>query len=155
MVKEANLPFKSPTLVADLFVRGVWVLQSKALFDIRIIDTDARSYLDRPPLDVLSAAESEKKKKYHHACSDRRALYTPLCISVDGLLGGEAAVFVKRIAERLSSNWDHNYSQVLGWIRTHLTFSILCATILCLRGSHTQWQSINISDGTPLNLIMT
>ena len=110
MVKEANLAFKSPTLVADLFVRGVWVLQSKALFDIRIIDTDTWSYLDRPPLDVLSAAESEKKKKYHHACSDRRALFTPLCISVDGLLGGEAAVFVKRIAERLSSNWDHNYS---------------------------------------------
>ena len=139
MVKEANLPSGSPVLVADLSVRGVWVHQSESLFDIRIIYTDARSYLDRPPFDVLSAAESEKKKKYHQACFDRRALFTPLCISVDGLLGREAAVFVKRIAERLSSNMDHNYSQVLGWIRTHLNFSILHATILCLRGSRTKW----------------
>ena len=97
-MKEANLPSGSPTLVADVSVCGVWVPQSEALFDIRIIDTDAWSYLDRPPLDVLSATESEKKKKYHQACSDGMALFTPLCISVDGLLGREAAVFVKRIA---------------------------------------------------------
>ena len=76
MVKKANLLSGSPTLVAELSVRGVWVPQSEVLFDIRIIYTDAWSYLDRRPLDVFSAAESEKKK-YHQACSDRRAFFTP------------------------------------------------------------------------------
>ena len=42
-------------------------------------------------------------------------------------------MFVKRMAERFSSNWDINYSLVLGWIRTQLSFSILWATILCLK----------------------
>ena len=46
MVKKANLLSRSSILVAERFVRGVWVPQSKALFDIRIIYTDARSYPD-------------------------------------------------------------------------------------------------------------
>ena len=51
--------------------------------------------IDHVPIDVLSAAESEKKKKHQQACIDRRALFTPLCISVDGLMGKEVNVFVK------------------------------------------------------------
>ena len=50
----------TPALVADLSVRGVWTAQSEALFDIRIVDTDAQSYCSRPPMDVFSAAEEEE-----------------------------------------------------------------------------------------------
>ena len=142
-------------MVADLSVRGVWIPQVEALFDIRVVDTDAQSYRNSSPMDILSGAEKEKKNKYHEACTERRALFTPLCTSVDGMLGKEAAVFVKRIAERLSSKWGHNYSQVLGWIRTRLSFSILRATILCLRGSRTKWRSIDIVDSSPITLIMS
>ena len=124
------------------------------LFDIRIVDTDARSYCSRPPMDVLFAAEEEKKRKYQSACNDRRAQFTPICVSVDGMMGKEAGVFVKRLADRLSRKWNCNYSTVLGWIRTHLTFAILRATILCLRGSRTKWRSITVVDGSPLDLIM-
>lgn len=34
-----------PALVADLGVRGVWEPQSEALFDVRVVDTDAQSYV--------------------------------------------------------------------------------------------------------------
>ena len=34
-----------------------------------------------------------KKCKYLQACQDRRATFTPLCVSVDGMLGSEAQVF--------------------------------------------------------------
>ena len=155
VVREANNASHSPALVADLSVRGVWIPQSEALFDVRIVDTDARTYRDRSPMDVLSAAEGEKKKKYLQACSDRRALFTPLCVSVDGMMGREASVFVKRLAERLSFKWGHKYNSILGWIRTRLTFSILRATILCLRGSRTKWRPVDLVDGTSLNLIMS
>uniref|UniRef100_A0A1X7TLJ3 Uncharacterized protein n=1 Tax=Amphimedon queenslandica TaxID=400682 RepID=A0A1X7TLJ3_AMPQE len=129
--------------------------QSEVLFDVRIIDTDARSYRNRSPPDVLSAAEEQKKKKYHQASTERRAQFTPLCVSVDGMMGKEASMFVKRLSERLSIKWGQNYSGVVCWVRTRLTFAILRATILCLRGSRTKWRSINIADGSPLNLIMT
>ena len=38
----------SPGLIADLGVRGVWIQQGKALFDVRVADTDAVSYVSDP-----------------------------------------------------------------------------------------------------------
>uniref|UniRef100_A0A1X7ULL5 Uncharacterized protein n=2 Tax=Amphimedon queenslandica TaxID=400682 RepID=A0A1X7ULL5_AMPQE len=49
-------------------------------------DTDAQSYSNRSPSEVLLAAEREKKRKYNQACSERRAQFTPLCVSLDGKL---------------------------------------------------------------------
>ena len=79
--------------IADLCVRGVWLPQAEALFDIRIIDTDAQSYLGHSPTQVISVAEDEKKRKYLDAAAARRAHFTPLCFSVDGVAGSEAASF--------------------------------------------------------------
>ena len=72
----------------------MWQSQSKALFDIRVVDTDALSYLSHCPQSVLISAENEKKRKYSLACSDRRASFTPLCFSVDGLCGPETGRFL-------------------------------------------------------------
>ena len=43
----------------------------------------------------LANAEKEKREKYCSACLDRWALFTPVCVSVDGMLGREATVFLK------------------------------------------------------------
>ena len=59
------------------------------LFDIRVVDTDAPSHCCHTPSDALRSAESDKKKTYLQACQDCRAVFTPLCVSVDGLLGKE------------------------------------------------------------------
>ena len=55
-------------LIADLGIRGVWQPQTMALFDIRLTDTDAKSYLSHSPRAVLAFAEADKKKKYCDAC---------------------------------------------------------------------------------------
>ena len=44
----------SPALIADLGVRGV--PQGEALFDVRVADTDATSYVNRPVSAVLGAS---------------------------------------------------------------------------------------------------
>ena len=82
------------TLIADLCVRGVWEAQTEALFDIRVMDTNAWLYCTRSPKDVLGTAEGEKKCKYLQACQDRRATFSPLCVSVDGMLGCEAEILL-------------------------------------------------------------
>ena len=65
------------TLIDDLGVRGVWQSQSMALFDIRIVDTDAMSYLSHSPAAMLASAEAEKKpaEVYCATSSDGRAIY--------------------------------------------------------------------------------
>ena len=64
-------------LVADLCVQRVWVPQADALFDIHVVDTDAQSYHEHTPMDVLGTAKRDKKQKYSQACQDRRAIFTP------------------------------------------------------------------------------
>jgi len=91
------------TLVADLCVCGFWESQTEALFDIRVVDTDAWSYCARSPCDVLSSAEGEKKCKYLQAFQDQCATFTLLCVSVDGMLSSEAEFFVKRIGGFLAT----------------------------------------------------
>ena len=72
------------TLIADLCVHGVREPQTEAMFDIRVVDTDARSYCAHSPRDVLGNAEGEKKRKYLQAYQDRRATFTPPCVSTCG-----------------------------------------------------------------------
>ena len=75
-------------------------------------------------------------------------------VSVDGLLGREASRFLKRLGELLSLKWERSYSGIINWLRTRLSFAILHATIVCLRGSRTNWRSVNVVDGSPLDVIM-
>ena len=66
-------------------------------------------------------------------------------------MGKECMKFIQRLAERLTHTWHSNYSTTINWIRTRILF----ATILCLRGSRTKWRSVNITDGSPLDFIMS
>ena len=138
-------------LIADIGVRGVWQPQTMALFDIRVIDTDARSYLSHSPAAVLASAEAEKKRKYCDACTERRATFTPLCFSVDGLAGVEATCFLKHLANSLSVVWERSYSDVIRWLRARLAFALVRATDVCVRGSRTQWRSLGFEDGAAVS----
>ena len=149
VVREAeeatNQP--APALVADLLVRGVWYPQEPASFDIRVVDTDASSYLNRTPMAILKSAETEKKTKYHEACTERHTSFTPLVISVDGVMAPECEKFVRHLSERLSYKWNRKYSQIVSWIKTRLSFAIVRATYLCIRGTRSKWRSLGTEDG--------
>ena len=150
VVREADSASGEHALVADLAIRGAWIPQEEALFDIQVMDTDAESYCTLAPGEVLRQTEVEKKRKYRSACEERRASFTPLCMSVDGLLACEAHHFVKAVGWQLALKWETSYSQVVGWVRARLSFAILRASILCLRGSRTRWRGIGLEDGAPL-----
>ena len=55
------------------------------LFDIRVVDTNALSYMSHSPAAVLASASADKKRKYYATSSDHHATFTPLCSLVDGL----------------------------------------------------------------------
>ena len=154
VVREADEAAGTPALIAYMAVRSVCMPQAEALFDVRVIDTDAQSYCNHTPREVINAAENQKKSKYTTACEERRASFTPICCSVDGVFGSEAEVFLKRLGERLAAKWDRGYSQVIGWLRARMSFAILQSSILCVRGARTRWRSLGLDDGAPLQLGM-
>ena len=76
----------SPALIADLGVGGVWIPQGEALFDVRVVDTDAASYVNHSVSAVLASAEEEKKWKYLSAAELRHALLPLLLCQLMGHL---------------------------------------------------------------------
>ena len=63
---------------------------------------------------VLSSAEDDKKQKYSQASQDCRNTFTPLCVSVYGMLGCEATASLKWIGEMLLAKWEMNYRTIMG-----------------------------------------
>ena len=104
-------------------------MQVEALFDVRVIDTDAPSHCHRAPLESSS---QEKKRMYKKAVEDRRGTFTPFVLSVDGLLHKEASHFLKHMATALSSKWDKAYSITSGYIRSRLPFAGVQALVVLL-----------------------
>ena len=103
---------------------------------------------------IFSSAEQEKKRKYSESVEARPASFTPFVMFVDGFLGREAAHFLKRLADHLSSRRSKPYSEVMRWLRARLVFATIRATDLRLRGSRTKWRGgTGLDDGTGLPLI--
>ena len=84
VVREPNDHEKVPALVADLSVRGVWQPQATTFFDVRVVDSDANSYLHRDVGAVLSSIEHTKKQKFSQAAETINASFTPFVVTADG-----------------------------------------------------------------------
>jgi len=78
VICEETVDSCDDTLIGDLRARGVWQPQVNAVFDVRVVDTDAPSYRFQSPEAVLHSAKVEKKK-YSATCLVHRTSFTPLC----------------------------------------------------------------------------
>ena len=141
----------SETLVAGIGARGAWQPQVITHFDIQVVDTDAPSCLGKSPQTIIRTAEREKKLKYEQACEDRHVNFILLCVSVDGLVCPETNTFLQLLTQRLSFKWDTPYNTSLFWIRAKLSFSLIRATNLCIRGTRTKWRGIGMEHGSGIN----
>jgi hypothetical protein len=119
----------------DLLIRGFWARGTDAIIDVRVTDTDAKSYRSKDPHKVLAQQEKEKKRKYLQPCLAQRKHFTPFVVSTDGLLGREATELLKRLSLRLADKWQRPYSVVRGFVNARISIAICRATHLCLRGS--------------------
>jgi len=119
----------------DVSAHGLWKNGETCIMDIRITDTDAKSYSSSTSRKVLEKAAREKKDKYLDACLERRRSFVPLVYSVDGMACKEARAFEKRVASLLASKWDRRYSEMVGFVRARMSLAIVRSNTLLLRGS--------------------
>ena len=52
----------------DLLLRDLWQNGTDSVHDMRVVNTDAKSYWEKPPERCLEEAERSKKKMYLEAC---------------------------------------------------------------------------------------
>ena len=119
----------------DKGCHGFWKGGRGCVFDVRLTDTECRSTRNQDPEKVLDRCEKQKKDKHLAACHERRKDFTPLVYSVDGMAGRETKLAERRLASKLAEKWGREYSEMVGFVRTKMTMSVIRANTLLVRGS--------------------
>ena len=117
----------------DVSINGLWKKGQTCILDIRVTDTDAKSYASSSLSKVLEKAAKVKKDKYLNACLERRRTFIPLVYSVDGMACKETKAFEKWVALLLATKHDHQYSEMVGFVRARMSLAIIRANTLMLR----------------------
>ena len=91
------------------------------------------------PQTVYLRQEKEKRRQYQQRiCEVEHGSFTPLVFSTTGGMGRAASVTFKRLAAQIAEKRKEAYSQVVAWIRTLVSFSLLRSSITALRGCRTK-----------------
>ena len=111
----------------DVAMYGFWGGRfEKALVDVRMFNSCAQSNRRH---------EQEKKRQYEQRVQEvEHATFTPLVMSTTGGMGKAATTFYKRLTSMLSEKRDVPYAKTLNWIRCRLSFALLRASIMSIRG---------------------
>ena len=67
--------------------------------------------------------------------------FTPFVVTVKGVLGHEANLYHKVLAEKIAVKTGERYQDVTRLIRVKTSFLVLRAALLCLRGSRTLYNT--------------
>ena len=60
--------------------------------------------------------------------------FTPIVVTVKGVVGPEGSKFHKTLASKIADKSGERYDDVTRLIRTKLSFLVVKAALLCLRG---------------------
>ena len=139
----------------DVSARGVWNAMDKTLIDIRVFHPGAPSNAILPVPNMYKKHEDEKKRTYNRRIIEvEKATFTPLVFSTSGGMGKEAVSFHKRLALLISLKRGDLYSNVMSYVRKRISFTILKATLLAIRGFRGKPKTqVGIPENSDLNLI--
>ena len=123
---------------ADLKASGFWSSNRHccAFFDVLVFHQHAQSYRATPLPNIYRSQEREKRCQYEMLIREvDRGTFTPLVFSTAGGAAPAAGAFLKRLSSLLATKRDLPYAMTISWLRCRLSFALLRASILCLRGS--------------------
>ncbi len=132
----------------DVGAHGFWQRGRSTIFDIRITDTDSKSYGNTASDRLLERFAHQKRDKYEEACLERRKDFTPLCYSVDGMACKAARAAERRLAALLATKWDRQYSEMVNFIRTRMSLAVVRSNTMLLRSERAHsWHRRAPEDG--------
>ena len=121
----------------DIEAYGFWGSHhERALFDVRVFNPFARSYVTSPIGTTYRRHERAKVREYEQRVREiERASFTPLVFSATGGMAPRAKVFYKKLSDLLAVQRKDNYSHTIALVRAMLNFSLLRDAIASLRGA--------------------
>ena len=93
----------------------------------------------------------EGRGEYMNITSRRLSTFiiTPIVLAATGGWGLAASVMYKRLASLIADNTGSPYNQVMRMIRRHISFALIDASMMCLRGARSSLhhpKRMNLSD---------
>ena len=118
----------------DVSTRGFWKRRITAMFEIRIFNLDAGSYLHITPEKYLAKAEKEKKDFYLQAFLECRWNFTPMVYSANRITRAEALAAQNKLAALIIYKLKREYSEMCVFVRARMSLAIVRSNILILCG---------------------
>ena len=122
----------------DIKAGGFWGRSrfEATFFDVRVFNPYAASYRLSSPQTIFETHDRQKRRQYEERIREvEGASFTPLVFSSTGATGRISEAFLKRLASLLSDKRNTTYSETMAWLRCRLSFALLRANVLCLRGT--------------------
>ena len=117
-----------------------------AFFDVRVFNPFAKAHINQKLDAVFDANEKQKKRQYNErVIRVEHGSFTPLVFSAFGGAGRETERFLSLLIKKIAEKRDLPISVIANYVRTKLSFVLVRAQVLCLRGFRKPWQR-NIVD---------
>ena len=139
----------------DVAADGFWGSRfERAFFDVRVFNPYAPSNQRSSLPQCYRNHENIKKRAYDQRIREvEHGTFSPLVFSCTGGMGRAAATTYKRLASLIAAKRDEPYSMTMGWIRCRLSFSLLRAAIMCVRGVRSSMGHAWREPEAPLDLV--
>ena len=136
----------------DISARGFWQDGQQAFFDVRVFNPFASTHLQSPLAKCFENNEREKKRKYNQRVIQvEHGTFSPLVFTLYGGMSRETEHFISTLCAKLALKRDIPYSSIVNWIRSKLSFALIRAAILCVRGTR-DWRKQSICSSANVEL---
>jgi hypothetical protein len=104
--------------IGDVLIGSLGEKGTDCIIDVRVTDTDEKSYRNKDSHKVPEAEERQKKKKYLEPCLDQRHHF--------------ARTVIKTLAENQAHTTGKQYSHLCVFLRARLSIAIVRSSHICL-----------------------
>jgi len=95
------------------------------------------AYCSLLPFILYRRHEQVKKRGYDQCFREvEHGCFSPLILSASGGMGPISKVVYNKLASMVATRCNESYSQAINWLQCRLSFSLLCSSIMCKKGSH-------------------
>ena len=123
----------------DVAARGFWQRGEMAFFDVRVFNPFAKSHMNAKLETAFNNNEASKKRQYNQRVIQiEHGSFTPIVLSAFGGFGKETGVFISNLVRKISDKHDLPTSTVANYVRTKMSFELIRAQVMCIRGSRTR-----------------